>query len=289
MRGSSRLAASQAVQDGARLWPSRRALVSIGFHPGGPHMMRDIGVSIIVFVCMTVASLGGMLLFRKLPESHRNEATHSVIKIAAGVFVLMASLVLGLLVNSVKNTYEGVDRNVHAFATELILLDRTLRHYGPDAAEPRAHLAAYTQQALDGTWPATGNPVVEDRKAEQLLDQVELSVRKLSAADADRADLRRLALQRLQTIVQLRWTLIEAARGTVYAPLFLMLIAWLTLIFASIGFNAPPNPMVIATLVVSAFVIAASLYLVLDMDVPFEGPVRVSSAPMVQALDYIRR
>jgi hypothetical protein len=250
--------------------------------------MREMPVAVLVFALLLVASLSTLFFVPRLPPRHRSDETHAVVKLAAGIFILMASLLLGLLVNTAKNTFEGVDRNVHAFATELVLLDRALRNMGPDAAETRQRLHAYTQRALDGTWPAAGAPTVDDREAERLLNQVETSLHAIPQKP-ERADLFRNAQQNLQTIVRLRWVLIDGANGTLYMPLFVMLVGWLVLIFASVGFNAPANPVVVATLVASAFVITTSLYFVLDMDRPFEGPVRISPAPMHQALDAMRR
>lgn len=250
--------------------------------------MREIPIAILVFALLLGASLGTLFFVRRLPESHRQDNTHSVVKVAAGVFILMASLLLGLLVNTAKNTFEAVDRNVHAFATELVLLDRTLRNIGPDAAETRQHLHDYTKRALEGTWPTAGRPVVDDRAAEKILDQVEAGVQALTLKP-ERADLLRSAQQSLQSIIRLRWILIDGADGTLYTPLFIILVAWLVLIFASVGFNAPNNPVVVVTVVTAALVITTSLYVILDMDRPFEGPVRVSPAPMQQALDAMRR
>lgn len=63
-----------------------------------------------------------------------------------------------------------------------------------------------------------------------------------------------------------------------------MLAAWLTLIFASFGYRAPRNPMVIGMFIISSLLIAASVYLVLDMDVPFHGPIQISDEPLRRAL-----
>ena len=68
----------------------------------------------------------------------------------------------------------------------------------------------------------------------------------------ERADLMRSAQQSLQSIIRLRWILIDGADGTLYTPLFIILVAWLVLIFASVGFNAPNNPVVIVTVVTAA-------------------------------------
>lgn len=63
-----------------------------------------------------------------------------------------------------------------------------------------------------------------------------------------------------------------------------MLIAWMTLIYASFGYRAPRNPMVVSMFTISALLIAASVYLVLNMDIPFHGPIQISDAPLRRAL-----
>jgi len=42
--------------------------------------------------------------------------------------------------------------------------------------------------------------------------------------------------------------------------------------------------MVIGMFIISALLIAASVYLVLDMDVPFHGPIQISDEPLRRAL-----
>lgn len=112
----------------------------------------------LIFLCLLAASLGALALYDKLPRYHLEDETYNVVRLAAGIFVVMTSLVLGLLINSAKNKFEANDRNLHAVATELILLDRTLRQIGPDATEPRQRLRAYVQRVLDNTGPPRDPP-----------------------------------------------------------------------------------------------------------------------------------
>ncbi len=150
--------------------------------------------------------------------------THNVVRLAAGVFALTTSLVLGLLLNSAKNTFESTDRNVHAFATELILMDRTLRQYGPETADARQRLAAYVRQALASTWPAKGPTHIDDSTAEQLLDAFGVSVRAI-VPDAAREELWHDLQQDLHEVVKQRWALVEETEGTLPAPLIALLAA----------------------------------------------------------------
>lgn len=86
-----------------------------------------------------------------------------------------------------------------------------------------------------------------------------------------------------------RWVLIEESEGTIPAAFIVMLVAWLVLIFASIGYRAQLNAAVTTTLVISTFLIATAIYLILDMDVPFSGPIKISPAPLLRAEEQLRR
>ena len=96
---------------------------------------------------------------------------------------MTAVLVLGLLINSAKNKFEANDATLHAYATELILLDRSLRRYGPDAAETRQRLQAFVRRALESTWSGDGKTLIDDEVAGRLLDETENSLNALKAGE----------------------------------------------------------------------------------------------------------
>jgi hypothetical protein len=68
-----------------------------------------------------------------------------------------------------------------------------------------------------------------------------------------------------------------------------MLVAWLMLIFASFGFRAPRNAVVIGSFLVASALMAAAVYLIIDMDAPFGGPIQVSGAPLERAVAEMQR
>ena len=72
-------------------------------------------------------------------------------------------------------------------------------------------------------------------------------------------------------------------------PIIALMVAWLLLVFASFGYRAPCNVVVATSLIVSAALIAGAIYLILDMDVPFAGPIQVSPAPLQRAIAELRR
>jgi hypothetical protein len=252
--------------------------------------MDGLGACAVTFLCLAGAALLCLFLHERLPPSQREDRTHGVVKLAIGMVVVMTSLVLGLLISSVKNSFDNIDRNVHAFSTQLILFDRALKLYGPQTQTTRTQLTAYAQRALEGTWPKSGKAaVIEDPQAGELLNQVELSLRQIKPEDPQQAQLFARALGHFQRVVELRWSLIEDAGDTISTPLLAILIAWLTLIFASFGYNAPRNGVVVATLLLCSVSIALSIYLIVEMDSPFTGAIRVSPLPVQRALDVLRQ
>ncbi len=66
-----------------------------------------------------------------------------------------------------------------------------------------------------------------------------------------------------------------------------ILLFWVTIIFISFGLFARPNATLIASLFVCALSVSGAVYLILDMDRPFEGLIQVSSAPLRDALAHL--
>ena len=100
---------------------------------------------------------------------------------------------------------------MHAYATELILLDRTLRQSCPQTAAARGRLLAYVKQAAARM--AQSDPVLGSRTAEALLDDVSEGIRALKPADAEQTALRAIARQRFDTVFAMRWALVESPRA----------------------------------------------------------------------------
>ena len=118
--------------------------------------MNEVRIAIFVFLCLSAASLGALFCYERLPEHQRQDDTQKVLHLIANIFVVMTSLVLGLMISSAKSRFDGVNQDVHSYATELILLDRMLFLYGPEAGDTRQRLVTYTERAANSHWTAEG-------------------------------------------------------------------------------------------------------------------------------------
>jgi hypothetical protein len=82
---------------------------------------------------------------------------------------------------------------------------------------------------------------------------------------------------------------IESGGNSLSIPLLIVVISWITAVFISFGMFSPPNATVILTLVVCALAVSAAIFIIQEMYSPFTGLLRISSAPIRDALDHIGR
>jgi hypothetical protein len=251
--------------------------------------MNSYALASIVFACVLLGALTGLALNKLLPEHHRSQASHDTIKLGTGMISVLASLVLGLLVASVKGSFDTTGSQIQTFAADLIRQDQTLRDYGPDAAKARGLLREYTTQAIKDHWPteAGGEVLMEDPNAGTALDQARREILNLKPDDALQRGLQASAVTMMETLLQTRWLLIERSGSSIEPVFMFVLIAWITLIFLSFGYNAPANATVIVSFVVCAGALAACLFLIAEMDTPFDGVITISSQAMRDALAHM--
>src|SRR5262245_16880763 len=111
--------------------------------------MSPFGIGAIVVACVFGGALGGMVLRTVVPEHHLTKETEDAVKLGMGMVATLAALVLGLLVASAKSSFDTKDAELKRFAANIILLDRQLAHYGPDASEAHDLLRRYTAFKID--------------------------------------------------------------------------------------------------------------------------------------------
>jgi hypothetical protein len=246
-----------------------------------------LGIGAIVFACVFGGALGGMFLRTVVPEHHLTKETEDAVKLGMGMVATLAALVIGLLVASAKSSFDTKDAELRHFAANLILLDRQLVHYGPEASEARDLLRRYTVFKLDSTWPSEASHPVDNSDGWMLLEDVQDKLRALAPRDDAQRWLQARALQISSDLASTRW-LLDVQRGTsIRVPFLVILVFWLTIIFTTFGVFAPHHATMIAALFVCALSVAGALFLILEMDRPFGGLIHLPSAPMREALAHL--
>ncbi|WP_208952456.1 hypothetical protein [Rahnella sp. ChDrAdgB13] len=114
-------------------------------------------------------------------------------------------------------------------------------------------------------------------------------MRQLPAQDPLQKRVMEVALSQFDRLIQARWRLIEVSHSSMSQPFFTMLTFWLMIIFLSFGLIAPRNALAIVTITLGALSIASAIYVIVDLDSPFTGPIMISSQPMQEALQHLLR
>jgi ABC-type Na+ efflux pump permease subunit len=82
---------------------------------------------------------------------------------------------------------------------------------------------------------------------------------------------------------------IEEEENTTPTPFLVVLIFWLTVMFASFGLFAPRNTIAVVVLFLGAVSLSGAIFLIEELNNPLGGFIAISRAPMDRALSYIGR
>jgi hypothetical protein len=138
--------------------------------------------------------------------------------------------------------------------------------------------------------PKTNGPnQLENVRLGDMLDMAEREIRRLDPHDTFHQKLTDDSLAQFARVSQARWKLIEEAHSSIAQPFFTTLTFWLLVIFLSFGLIAPRNALALVTITLGALSIASAIYVIVDLDTPFTGPIVISSQPMRNALAHMER
>lgn len=251
--------------------------------------MNAVGVGLIMFACLFGGALLGMVLRRTLPEHHMSDESRHLLEIGLGIIGTMAGLVLGLLVAAATSSYNAQRSEVLDVSSKVVLLDRVLAHYGPQANGARRALRIVVGRALKRIWPQEGSSGPElDPFAvhgEAVLDEIGDLAPKNDLQRAIKPEAFGLALD----LAQIRWLMFEQTSSSISTPLLVLLIFWFTITFVGFGLFTPPNATAAIALALCAFAVSGAVFVMLEMYTPFQGLVQLSSAPLREALAHLGR
>ena len=251
--------------------------------------MLPTEIALIVFACVFGGALLGMFLRVVTPEHHLSRDSQEVIKLGMGLIATMAALVLGLVIATAKSSYDTQDAAVKHSAAKVLLLDRVLANYGPETQETRDLLRRIVASRVDAIWPEDRSQPARSDGPEAVPTALEFEARILQLApqtDAQRW-LQSQALQISSDLKETRWLVLGGRGSSVPLPFLVVVVFWLTIIFGSFGLFAPRNGTVVAVLFLCALSLAGSIFLILEMDQPFQGLMKISSAPLRYTLSQL--
>jgi hypothetical protein len=251
--------------------------------------MNSSTIALISAGCIFGGVLLGMLLRGLLPDHHLSNDSKDTVKLGAGMIATLSALVLGLLVSSAKSTFDTVGSEITQGAAKTVLLDRVMANYGPATKDAREQLRRSLAAGIQMIWPEkkTSVPGMTTFERANGMELVQAKLRELTPATDAQRQLLAQAQQIGGELLQFRWLLIEQTQNALPVPFLVMLLFWLTMLHMSFGLFAPRNATVIIVLFVCALSVSGAVFLILEMNHPLSGFIKVSSAPMLKALEHL--
>ncbi len=253
--------------------------------------MGSVPIGAIIITILFGSAVMAMIAARFLPEHHLSQETRSVVSVSVAIVGTMSALVVSLLISTANSSFLAKSQEVTTISADTISLDRLLRRYGPQAQDIRALLQQYTAAELHDFFPEkSGQPTnLEDSANIATLETLQDKVLALAPANASQTWLQTQALTLTGTMVSARWQLGQDDLSRSPWPLLVLTMLWFVIIFVSFGLFAPRNATVLTALFLSSVSIGSGIRMTAELQTPFDGLVRMSSAPLTQALAIIER
>lgn len=230
-----------------------------------------------------------MVLHVKLPNHHLDADSRDVVKLVMGLVATIAALVLSLLIASASTAYDRQSSELKTLSANAILLDRALEIYGPAAKELRDRLRNDLTRTHDRIWSPDG-PQPEYLDSRETRGAVTAFAEKLQSlvpqTDLERAT-QQQAMDRTESIEQARLLMFEQLGGSISWPFLAVLVFWISFLFLGFGLFARFNATVTVALFVGALSVAGAIFLILELNDPFRGLMRLSDEPLRNALAQI--
>ena len=246
-------------------------------------MNQPIIVLMIVFTFSFGGALLGMWLRTILPEHHLDDDSKDTIKLGIGLIATRAALILGLITASAKGSFDAADAAVKNTAIDVITLDRTLARYGPETGEIRSALKRVIGDRINMVWPqgSSKTTILDPMRSRTGSEAEELAnaIRALKPHNDSQRALQSRALNFTEALLQARWLIFAGTEKSIPLPFLVILVFWLTFIFASFGLFAPRNTTVLVVLFICAVSVGSAVFLIVELGTPFDGLLKISGDP----------
>ena len=246
--------------------------------------MGSLAIALVVTAAIAGGGLVGLALQRLLPERYTLDKARDMIGGVLGQLTLLLVLVNGLLIWTAYGVYSTQQTELQTMVARALEFDLEMRQYGPEADQARSILRtdlvwAHEQfwgddtsraAAYDASYKAMGSL---NRFLDGLQPKTPAQTNLLAAARANYAFIgEQRLLMSLQAATPVPWPL-------VYAVTF-----WSAAMFLSMGLLSKLSWMSVAMLVLGSASIGLAIFLILEFSKPYTGSIRVSAAPLEEAI-----
>ena len=242
----------------------------------------------IAFGCNIGGSLIGLFIGSRLPDHHASSESKDVVRLSMAMVATLTALVLGLVTASAKSAFDAEDAAIKGTSASVLSLDRMLADYGPATKAIRDQLRSTLADRINAVWPERcGRGRARELDAAPPGETIVREILALAPQTDAQQWYKAQALELCDEILKARWIVFGGTESTVPGTFLVVIICWLTVLFGSFGLFAPRNATTTGALLICSLSVAASIFLILEMNTPFSGVMKISSAPLHFAMAHI--
>ena len=245
---------------------------------------------LIVVVLPTAIAIGGLLLIRRKIGIELLAANNEVAGFKFAVVGVIYAVMLGFAVIVVWEKFHDAEAAAAQETSGVVAISRLAKGLGSEAAQPvQQRLIEYVRAVIDIDWPA----MAQGRGSSQVgeaLSALYAAVLAIPAADGRQGIILAELLQQLDLLTQARRTRLLLAAGTVPDMLWGALLTGAGATLGYIFFFGTPS--IRAQLLMSALLVTMvcmALFVVVEIEHPFTGPVSVEPAGLQIALTELSK
>lgn len=253
--------------------------------------MSPLNLAFFSLVAMLCCTIFGMALATRLKDSHLSIASLEIVKASRYVLIGLVALTLGLLISSAKDSFEETAKELRYQASQFVVLDSILEAYGLAGKRARLSLHEYLNDEIfrldlaskkgkyDGLSVQLGNSSESLKK----------DILNLKAIDETELFLKQKSIEIGLNIISTRWKIYQDIDDKSDDHLLISLVLWSSAIFFSLGLISPKNIVTFTSLTFSILCTSYAVFIISELDSPYEGVMSISAAPLQAAMEQINR
>lgn len=240
--------------------------------------MSPLQISVIIFVLMTGSTFVGMLLNPFIQNHHLSLDYKDLLRGTRSISVQLTAVTLGLLIAQSLGSFEKKSDELKAQASNIITLDRILSDFGQESKKARTELQKAIADEIDRIHRANKNGANTIQQIGNInIEVLRNALLSMPAKNESQTYLKTTSLALGEQIIASRWRIYEQFDSEVQWPLVVILVLWLLIIFFSLGAITPRDWILVVGLLLSSFSLTAAMYLLIELDTPFQGLITISS------------
>jgi Protein of unknown function (DUF4239) len=245
---------------------------------------QSLAIALVVTGVIAAGGVVGLVLQRLLPERYTIDKARDMIGGVVGQLTLLLVLVNGLLIWTAYGVFSTQQTELQTLTARALEFDVEMRQYGPEADEARNILRLDLVWAHEQFWGDDLSRAAAYDASMKAMTNMSKFLEGLAPKTPTQTNLLNAARANYAFIGEQRLLMSLQAATPVPWPLIYAVTFWSCVMFLSMGLLSKLSPMSVAMLILGSASIGLAIFLILEFSKPYTGSIRVSPAPLEQAI-----